>query len=294
MSISELQPTPSFLSSPGHPVSPLEQWIQAFKNYMVASGASELPAIRRKAILLNCLGLEGQRRPASFGFERHWRDVTSPGLDEFDRATAVLEDHYKRCQRHCSVSPFPSTCTSPRDLSWAGAHQERQPARVLLCRSATAPQRLCLRHVTRCIGDAGRQRRRKKTGLRRRTTNQVTSISATNKTDHKPAAKPHRRLPRSQLKDTCKKKDTASDCPQQNTNSDGAINGVEEQASVHGLNTEVNRNGVAPQKPVNESAKIASGLGGEPGMSNAQRVNKRGRGPNKEKPLSNPKKHQTN
>ncbi|KAL3242992.1 hypothetical protein MRX96_020671 [Rhipicephalus microplus] len=59
MSVPELQPPPSFLPSPGHPAVPWYQWKQAFQTYMVASGASDLPADRRKAILLTCLGLEG-------------------------------------------------------------------------------------------------------------------------------------------------------------------------------------------------------------------------------------------
>ncbi|KAH6946884.1 hypothetical protein HPB50_015953 [Hyalomma asiaticum] len=46
---------------PGLPEIHWEHWIQTFKNYMVASGASDLSAMRRKAILLSCLGLGGQR-----------------------------------------------------------------------------------------------------------------------------------------------------------------------------------------------------------------------------------------
>ncbi|KAH7959563.1 hypothetical protein HPB49_011885 [Dermacentor silvarum] len=104
MSIPGLQPPPPFLSSPGHPVIPWEQWIQAFKNYMVASGASDLPAMRRKAILLNCLGLEGQRifqtltaedDPRLLASSAAGETLTSPGPDEFDRAIVILEDHYK-------------------------------------------------------------------------------------------------------------------------------------------------------------------------------------------------------
>ncbi|KAH7985029.1 hypothetical protein HPB49_026642 [Dermacentor silvarum] len=104
MSISGLQPPPPFLSSPGHPVIPWEQWIQAFKNYMVASGASDLPAMRRKAILLNCLGLEGQRifqtltsedDPRLLASSAAGETLTAPGPDEFDRAIVILADHYK-------------------------------------------------------------------------------------------------------------------------------------------------------------------------------------------------------
>ncbi|KAH6931211.1 hypothetical protein HPB50_022945 [Hyalomma asiaticum] len=61
MSIPGLQPPPPFLPSPGHPAVPWDQWKQAFQTYMVASEASDLPAERRKVILLTCLGMEGQR-----------------------------------------------------------------------------------------------------------------------------------------------------------------------------------------------------------------------------------------
>ncbi|KAL1424672.1 hypothetical protein MTO96_019962 [Rhipicephalus appendiculatus] len=104
MSISGLQPPPPFLSSPGHPDIPWEQWIQSFKIYMIASGASDLPAIRRKAILLNCLGLEGLRifqtlkttdDPCLVAASAAGGTLTSPSLDDFDRAIATLEGHFK-------------------------------------------------------------------------------------------------------------------------------------------------------------------------------------------------------
>ncbi|KAH7965134.1 hypothetical protein HPB49_003978 [Dermacentor silvarum] len=109
-----------FLPSPIHLVIPWEQWIQAFKNYMVASGASDLPARRRKAILLNCLGLEGQRIFQTLTSEDDPRLLASsaaggisPGPDEFDRAIAMLEDHYKSfvnvtaARHHFRCAPFP-------------------------------------------------------------------------------------------------------------------------------------------------------------------------------------------
>ncbi|KAH7941009.1 hypothetical protein HPB49_009186 [Dermacentor silvarum] len=93
MNISGLQPPPPFLSSPEHPVITWKQWIQAFKNYMVASGASDPPSMRRKAILVNCLGLEGQRIFQTL--TAAGETLTHLGPDEFDRAIVTLEDHYK-------------------------------------------------------------------------------------------------------------------------------------------------------------------------------------------------------
>ncbi|KAH6928221.1 hypothetical protein HPB50_012597 [Hyalomma asiaticum] len=54
MSISALKQPPQFPSTPGHRNVPWEQWIQAFKNNAVASGAADQTAMLRKAIL-NCL-----------------------------------------------------------------------------------------------------------------------------------------------------------------------------------------------------------------------------------------------
>ncbi|KAL1426244.1 hypothetical protein MTO96_018369 [Rhipicephalus appendiculatus] len=61
MSFPGLAPPPFFLATPGRPPLPWEQWEQMFNVYLVASGAAEFTPERRKAILLHCLGPEGQR-----------------------------------------------------------------------------------------------------------------------------------------------------------------------------------------------------------------------------------------
>lgn len=61
MSFPGLAPPPPFLPTPGCPSLPWEEWEQTFTVYLLASGAAELPPQRRKAILLHCLGAEGQR-----------------------------------------------------------------------------------------------------------------------------------------------------------------------------------------------------------------------------------------
>ncbi|KAL1419658.1 hypothetical protein MTO96_005072 [Rhipicephalus appendiculatus] len=109
MSFPGLQPPPFFLPSPGHPAVPWDQWKQAFQTYMVASGASDLPAERRKAILLTCLGMEGQRiistlKPADLQSGFATATVPSPSStsdtesthDAYDSAIALLSDHFKR------------------------------------------------------------------------------------------------------------------------------------------------------------------------------------------------------
>ncbi|KAH6937346.1 hypothetical protein HPB50_026785 [Hyalomma asiaticum] len=80
MSFTGLQSLPPFLSSHGHPEIPWEQYIQEFENYMVASGASNLPAMHDHPF---------PEVPAA------GEPSTSPAPDKFDRAIMTLESHYK-------------------------------------------------------------------------------------------------------------------------------------------------------------------------------------------------------
>lgn len=54
---------PAFLQTPGEPTMPWKSWVRAFENYLIASGAraEDFPEERRIALLLHCLGVEGQR-----------------------------------------------------------------------------------------------------------------------------------------------------------------------------------------------------------------------------------------
>ncbi|KAH7945277.1 hypothetical protein HPB49_008867 [Dermacentor silvarum] len=104
---------------------------------MVASGASELPAERRKAILLTCLGMEGQRifstlKPADL--QSGSAPATSPSStgdtgstnDAYDSAIALLSDHFKRSvnvivagqwfSRRAQHAGFASSPPTPADL----------------------------------------------------------------------------------------------------------------------------------------------------------------------------------
>ena len=80
----------AFLHEPGQPVVPWRQWISAFDNYLEAMGGSDFAAARKKAILLHCLGLEGQRvydtLPA--------RTAPPEGATEYDNARFVLGAHF--------------------------------------------------------------------------------------------------------------------------------------------------------------------------------------------------------
>ena len=53
------QPAP-FLQSAGEPLIPFKSWIRVFDNYVLAMG-EELSDARKRALLIHCLGAEGQR-----------------------------------------------------------------------------------------------------------------------------------------------------------------------------------------------------------------------------------------
>ncbi|KAL3181309.1 hypothetical protein MRX96_008805 [Rhipicephalus microplus] len=56
-----ISPPPPFLETPGTPAIPWHRWFRLFQNFVLASGADEWPATRCRALLLHCLGPEGQR-----------------------------------------------------------------------------------------------------------------------------------------------------------------------------------------------------------------------------------------
>ncbi|KAH6936449.1 hypothetical protein HPB50_017558 [Hyalomma asiaticum] len=90
MSFPGLAPPPFFLATPGRPPLPWEQWEQMFDVYLVASGAAKFAPGRRKAILLHCLGAEGQRiyqtLPAGL-------TAAAPAVKDADAAAAISEEY---------------------------------------------------------------------------------------------------------------------------------------------------------------------------------------------------------
>ncbi|KAH6926689.1 hypothetical protein HPB50_021204 [Hyalomma asiaticum] len=58
--LAALSPPPPFLATPGTPAIPWPRWIRLFENFLLASGATGLPAPYRRALLPHCLGPEGQ------------------------------------------------------------------------------------------------------------------------------------------------------------------------------------------------------------------------------------------
>ncbi|KAH6920080.1 hypothetical protein HPB50_028935 [Hyalomma asiaticum] len=56
--LAALSSPPPFLATPGTPAIPWTRWICLFENFLLASGATDLPAPRLRALLLHCLGLK--------------------------------------------------------------------------------------------------------------------------------------------------------------------------------------------------------------------------------------------
>ncbi|KFD51355.1 hypothetical protein M513_07760 [Trichuris suis] len=59
--VNALVPPTPFLEHPGEPVTPFRTWIRIFNNYLLAAFPAKLSDERKQAILLNSLGVEGQR-----------------------------------------------------------------------------------------------------------------------------------------------------------------------------------------------------------------------------------------
>ncbi|KAK0135792.1 hypothetical protein N1851_028356 [Merluccius polli] len=56
-----LPPPSPFLALSGEPPVPWPRWISSFETYILAAGLEDVSAVRKRALLLHCLGAEGQR-----------------------------------------------------------------------------------------------------------------------------------------------------------------------------------------------------------------------------------------
>ncbi|KAH7953530.1 hypothetical protein HPB49_009629 [Dermacentor silvarum] len=88
---------PPFLPAPGDPAVSWQQWKRVFLNFLEAIGGDELQPKRCRAILLNSLGVEGQRIFCSILVQG--ADVASDAkaedtVDRFKAALAALDTHF--------------------------------------------------------------------------------------------------------------------------------------------------------------------------------------------------------
>lgn len=117
--ISIRNPSP-FLQHPGKPTIPWRTWIHIFDNYLTAAGLNDLAQARRKAILLNAIGTEGQRifytlpQAAEKTF-----DQTRQALAEYfsDALNVVAERHRFRSRGQLPEESIETWISTLRDLA---------------------------------------------------------------------------------------------------------------------------------------------------------------------------------
>ena len=93
----------AFLSEPGEPAVPWNQWENAFKNYLLAIGTDSFNAARKRALLLHCIGLEGQRifntLPESTDEDNVYDNALAALKRHFQPSVNVVSERYKFRQR---------------------------------------------------------------------------------------------------------------------------------------------------------------------------------------------------
>ena len=67
-------PPPAFLPFPGEPPVPWTRWHESFETYIAALGLTDISDARRRAILIHCLGTEGQRIFSTLGTAAKYAD----------------------------------------------------------------------------------------------------------------------------------------------------------------------------------------------------------------------------
>ena len=78
------QPPPSpFLALPGEPPVPWPLWITSFQTFITAAGLDDIPELRYRALLLHCLGAQGQRVLGTLG-----------PAPTFAKAVELMKAHY--------------------------------------------------------------------------------------------------------------------------------------------------------------------------------------------------------
>lgn len=82
---------PPFLHLPGDPAVPWNQWLSGFRMYLVALDGDGYAAARKRALLLHCLGTEGQRL-----FNTLPARIDPPGTaTDYDNTIFCLERHFQ-------------------------------------------------------------------------------------------------------------------------------------------------------------------------------------------------------
>lgn len=100
MALLGLQPPPAFLECPGEPKVALDAWKKLFDNYLLAIGGSDFSAERKRALLIHCLGTEGQRLYNTLPLAANTYDGTVQALQTFFTPKVnVVAERYRFRQR---------------------------------------------------------------------------------------------------------------------------------------------------------------------------------------------------
>ncbi|CAN8002407.1 unnamed protein product, partial [Ixodes pacificus] len=122
MNITGLAPPPPFFATPSTPAVPWSSWLRLFENFLLASGANELPPACRQALLLHCLGPEGQRifdtlpqptpsPPAVAAADEAGKRSKPDKLDPYNDALLTLKRHFAaRCNVRVERQRFRKRC----------------------------------------------------------------------------------------------------------------------------------------------------------------------------------------
>ena len=92
---------PQFLPVPGRPVVEWTQWLAIFRNYLLVIDASKFSEMKQRALLLTCLGVEGNR---IFSTLQDTGDTLEDAIvalaSHFEPRVNVVAERYKfRCRR---------------------------------------------------------------------------------------------------------------------------------------------------------------------------------------------------
>ena len=123
---------PPFLPTPGDPVIPWVSWVPLFRNFLLAIGGEGFSQTRQRALLLHCLGTEGQRiynsLPATVKQEQETLlDQAIRALDGFFKPkTNVVAERYKFRSRGQQVNETTSQWVSSlRQLATTCEYEDR-------------------------------------------------------------------------------------------------------------------------------------------------------------------------
>ena len=124
-------PAPFLPSAGAEAAVPWPRWVKMFDSFLLAIGGDEYTPARKRAVLLTCLGAEGQRV-----FDSLPVAVKVEGEDDFQFATRRLKAHFEPKVNVCGERyRFRSRAQQQGEtvLQWVGVlRQLARPVRVIM------------------------------------------------------------------------------------------------------------------------------------------------------------------